>query len=165
MSTPPAIPPSNPAPPPISGAPVPPRHSSNWINRNWLWFVPAVILLAVGFICGLVFLIFTLMRSSDAYAGAVSRAKSNPAVIAALGSPVTDSFFVMGSIQEQNSGGFAHLTIPLQGPKAKATLYVDATRSHSEWSFDTLTVAVAGTGQRIDLLDTNQLSSTNSPPR
>lgn len=113
---------------------------------------------------GFVSLIFLAMKSSDAYAGAVARANSSPAVMAALGSPVNEGFLVAGNIQEQNSSGSAHLSIPLQGPKAKATLYVAATRSQGEWSFDSLIVAVAGTGQRIDLLHTNQLSSTNSPP-
>ncbi len=99
------------------------------------------------------------MKSSDAYSGALARAKNNPAVIAALGSPVKDGLLFAGNISENNSSGQANFVIPISGPKGSATLQVTATRSSSQWHYDDLTVQIANTKQLIDLLNTNQPSS------
>ena len=139
-------------PPPLPGA-----RPAGWMNRNWKWLVPLFCLLVLTGIGGFFAVLVTLMKSSDAYSGAVARASSNPAVIEALGTPIKDGLFFTGNISENNSSGSANLVIPISGPKRTASLYVSATRSLGKWHFDGLVVEVDGTKQRIDILDTNQL--------
>src|SRR6202012_6093230 len=132
--------------PPVPGAP-----PSNWIGLNWKWFVPLVSLL--GFLCLVGFIVggLGLMKSSDAYTGAIARAKASPAVLTALGSPVKDGLLFTGNIAENNSSGSANLAIPISGPKGTAKLYVTASRSSDRWHFDSLIVLVDETKQRINL--------------
>jgi hypothetical protein len=130
------------------------------MSRNWKWFVPLLCLIALACIVGFVAFIMTLMKSSDAYSGAVLRAESSPAVIAALGTPIKEGFFFTGNISETGSSGRANLVIPISGPKGTATLYVSASRSVGNWHFNDLVVQVAKTQERIDILATNQLPAT-----
>ncbi len=130
--------------------------SPDWIKQNWKWFVPLLCLATV--VCIVAFTIFleNLMKSSDAYSGAFARAKSNPSVIAALGTPIKDGFFVSGSISKNNSWGSANLAFPITGPKGSARVYVSASKSSDKWHFDNLVVQVAKTQEQIDILATNQ---------
>ena len=140
--------------------PLPEAGSASWMGRNWKWLVPLFSLLVVMCVGGTFVLITTVMKSSDAYAGAMLRVRSNPTVIAALGTPIKDSFFFEGNISENNSSGSANLKIPISGPKRKANLYVTASRELGKWHFDSLIVRLAGTKQQIDISDTNQLPSS-----
>jgi hypothetical protein len=120
-----------------------------------MWFVPLLILLVVVGIGGFVVLIQVLLKSSDAYTGALARAESSPPVMAALGTPIKDGFFFSGNVSEVNSSGSANLAIPIHGPKGAATVYVAATRSSGAWHFNKMIVQVAATREQIDLSDTN----------
>ena len=82
--------------------------------------------------------IFGIMKSSGARSGAVARANSSSAVIAALGTPISEGLFVTGNISEVNSSGKADLVIPIRGPKGEASIYVTASKSPGEWNFDNL---------------------------
>ena len=135
-----------PTEPPILAAPAP-----NWGQRNWKWFVPVLCLVAVAGMIGFVALVMGLMKSSDAYSGAVARASSAPAVIAALGSPIKEGFWVTGNVRISGTSGKADLAIPVSGPKGAATIYVAATKSLGKWHFDGLVVQVVKTKERIDL--------------
>jgi hypothetical protein len=130
---------------------LPQTRNPDWAERNWKWLVPAAVLVLGLFIFAIVALVESLMKSSDAYVGALDRARASPAVGRALGAPVEAGYFVMGNIRLTNSSGFANLTIPVAGPKDAATLYVEATKAQGEWHFDVLVVRVERTGQRIDL--------------
>src|SRR2546430_8596132 len=65
------------SPPPLPTQP--PRR--NWWQRNWKWFVPTgcftLIALVVLFVLCIVFFAFSILKSSDAYKIAVTRAKSD----------------------------------------------------------------------------------------
>ena len=74
---------------------------------------------------GFVVTVFGIMKASGAYSGAVARANSNPAVIAALGSPITEGVIVNGNISEVNSSGKANLVIPISGPKGEASMPIN----------------------------------------
>jgi hypothetical protein len=129
---------------------------SNWWSRNWKWFVPVVGLTGLALIAGFVFAILSfvygMMKSSDAYQQALSRAKENPAVISALGSPIAEGYFTTGNISVGDKSGNAELAIPISGPKGKGTIYVEARQSAGEWSYSVLAVQVGQTKQRINLL-------------
>jgi hypothetical protein len=91
------------------------------------------------------------MKQSDAYKIALARAQANPAVIEAIGSPISQTGIVSGNSNVSGAVGEANLSIPLSGPKGKATLYVEAKKSADTWFFQTMVVKIEKTGERIDL--------------
>ena len=134
--------------------PLPPRKS--WWGRNWKWAVPVgcltPILVCGGFVGIILGVVFGAIRASDVYKEAVTRAKSDPAVVAALGNPVDTGLLVSGNINLNNSSGDADLSIPIYGQKGKGTIYAVATKSEGKWHYSTLAVRVDGGDERIDLM-------------
>ena len=122
--------------------------NTGWWARNWKWAVPMGCLGSLtffaAFVAAIVFLVFGLMKSSDAYQEALAKAEASPAVQAALGQPIKEGLFTTGSINVNGSFGQAHLAIPISGPKGKGTIFVEAEKS---------AVEIKGAGQRIDLLE------------
>ena len=139
-----------PSHPPSAAAP-----RSGWWSRNWKWFVPTgcltVFLLFVAFIALIVLVVFGALKSTDVYKTALARAQADPAVIKALGTPIDDGLFLSGSTKVEGGSGTADLAIPISGPKGKGKIFVVATKSAGRWTYKTLAVEIAQTGQRIDL--------------
>ena len=137
-------------------SPVRQTPKSNWWKRNWKWFVPlgcfSIALLFVVFIGSVVVIVFSAVKSTDVYKDALARAKSHPAVIEALGSPVTEGFLVSGTTSVNGASGEANLAIPVSGLKGKGTIYVAAKKSLGRWEYSGLVLEIANTHQRIDLL-------------
>ncbi len=109
-------------------------------------------MLFVVFVGSIALIVFSAMRSSDVYKDALARAKTHPAVIEALGSPVTEGFLVSGNTNVNGASGEANLSIPVSGPKGKGTIYVAATKSLGQWNYSGLALEIEPTHQRIDLL-------------
>jgi len=133
------------------------RQGTTWWGRNWKWFVPvgslgALVLLA-GFIASIMFFVFGVMKSSDAYKDAVAKARTHPSVQESIGTPIEEGMFVTGNINVSGPSGNASLSIPLSGPKGEATLFVEAEKSAGQWTCSTLVVEIKATQQRIDLLE------------
>jgi hypothetical protein len=130
----------------------------NWWKRNWKWFVPlgcfTVALLFLTFVGSILVIVFSAMKSTDVYKEALARAKKDPAVIEALGSPITEGVLVSGSSSVNGASGESNLAIPISGPKGKGTIYVSATKSLGRWNYSGLVVEISGTHKRIDLLQT-----------
>lgn len=137
----------------------------SWWSRNWKWFVPVgcltTLLLFATAIVVIASLVFGVMKSSDAYALALARAKAHPAVIESLGSPINEGFFTGGNINVNGPSGDAELSIPISGPKGSATIFVEARKSAGQWSFSKLLVEVEGSNERIDLLAEPDAASGN----
>ncbi|HEY0369176.1 MAG TPA: cytochrome c oxidase assembly factor 1 family protein [Chthoniobacterales bacterium] len=144
----------DPLPPQSTPSPVTPRRS--WWSRNWKWFVPTgcltIVLAGVVFVCAIVFLVFGIIKSSDVYKTSLARAKNDPAVIEALGTPVKEGMFVSGNTHVEGPAGDANISIPISGPKGKGTVYAVATKSAGRWTYTTLEVEVHGRPDRIDLV-------------
>ena len=137
--------------------PIPVQPKGNWWTRNWKWFVPTgcatIIALFVIFILSIVLVVFGALKSTDVYKDAVAKAKTNQAVIEALGSPIRDGMFVSGSSNVNGATGESNLSIPISGPKGKGTIYLSAKKSLGRWNYDDLVVEIKNTGERIDLLE------------
>jgi Cytochrome oxidase complex assembly protein 1 len=150
--------------PPISPA-SPPRKS--WWGRNWKWLVPTgclgLALLVAGFVALLVMVIFGAMKSSDVYKDALAKARANPAVIDALGSPIKEGMFLSGNTNVNGASGEANLAIPISGPKGKGTIYVAASKSAGQWTYATLVAEIEKTHERIDLIGTRGPQKMPSP--
>jgi hypothetical protein len=144
----------DPSPPPISA--LPPR--PGWWERNWKWFVPTgclgMLCLAAAFVFFIIAIVFGALKSSDAYKMALARAKADPRVVNALGSPIKDGLFISGKTNVSGTSGQADLTIPISGPNGNGTLYFVASKFAGEWTFSKIMVTVEKTGEKIDLLST-----------
>ena len=128
----------------------------NWWTRNWKWFVPVgclgTIVLLVAFVGSIALVVFSAMKSTDVYKDALARVEAHPSVIEALGSPIKEGFLVSGNTNVNGASGEANLSIPISGPKGKATIYVAAIKSLGEWNYSGLVVEIEKTHERIDLL-------------
>src|SRR5207245_5004925 len=97
-----------------------------WFGRNWKWVVPLGCLLPALFVggCGLLVFLFAtgIIKQSDAYKIAMARAQANPALIEAIGSPISQTGIVSGNSKVTAPTDQANLSIPLSGPKGEATL-------------------------------------------
>jgi hypothetical protein len=129
----------------------------NWFHRNWIWVVSVASALGLAVFGGFVFAVFLfvmrMMHSFGAYQEAMTRARQDPALIAAIGTPIEEGLWVSGKISENNQTGRADLTIPLSGPQGRATLHLRASKSGGAWKFSDLRAKVDATNQRIDLLN------------
>jgi hypothetical protein len=137
------------------------RDEKSWLGRNWP-FVLALgclvtclcgVLVPVGCVMGLGSVAFTALGESDVVDEALERAAADPRVGEALGLPLERGWFVRGSLEYRNGGGEADLTVPLEGPRSEATLFLEAVRREGEWVFERLAVELEATGERIDLLE------------
>jgi hypothetical protein len=134
-----------------------PPERPHWLGRNWKWLVPTgclgLLLLAAGIVVVIVSIVFGALKSSDAYKTALAKAKADPMVVNALGSPIKDGLFISGTTNVSGSSGHADLTIPISGPKGKGTIYFVASKFAGEWTFSKLVVEVGKTGEKIDLTE------------
>jgi len=147
-------------PPPVSPAP-----NANLWKRNWKWFVPlgcfGIAVLFVVFVGSVMLIVFSAVKSTDVYKDALAKAKTHPAVLEALGSPITEGFLVSGNTNVNGASGEANLSIPIAGPKGKGTIYVAAKKSLGLWNYSGLVFEIAKTRHRIDLLQNS--TPANSP--
>lgn len=150
--------PPPPPPPPDLRPPLssPPRR--DWWTRNWKWFIPTgcLVLVALGFafVATIAFTVLTAVKSSDAYQIALRRAKADPRVMEAIGTPIHEGWFVAGSTEVSGGSGKSDLSIPIRGPKGQATIYAVATKFAGDWQYSKLMVKIENTHETIDLAET-----------
>ncbi len=139
-------------------APVPPQ--PGWFSRHWKALVfggiAFIVLVAALFVCGIMLLVFGMMKSSEPYQRAVAAAQASPELQKALGTPIETGWWVSGSINTSGPSGNADLAIPLKGPNGKATVYVVARKSAGEWSYSRIEAQVEATHARTNLLPAGQ---------
>jgi hypothetical protein len=109
------------------------------------------LVLGGAFAAFLVLVIFGALKQTDIYQNAVARAKADPRVTAALGTPINEGWWLSGNTEVSGGSGEANLSIPISGPKGKGTIYAVATKSAGEWTFSKLTVKIDSSGETIDL--------------
>jgi Cytochrome oxidase complex assembly protein 1 len=116
-----------------------PNHPAapNWFARSWTWAVPFGLL-----VLGLVFAVFvgsiflllgTSFRHSEFYTGALARARAKPQVSEKIRQPLQEGWLASGSVNTSGPSGDADLSIPINGPKGKGTLYLGAEKSAGLW--------------------------------
>lgn len=111
-----------------------------------------IALLFLAFVSAIILIVFSAMKSTEVYKEALARAKADPAVIEALGSPIKDGFLMSGNTNVNGASGESNLAIPISGPKGKATIFVSANKSLGQWIYSGLVVEVGKTHERINLL-------------
>jgi hypothetical protein len=145
-------------PPPVPSTPSEPLRKG-WWSRNWKWLVPTgcltLLVFAALFVVCIVFFVFSVIKSSDAYKTALERAKNDQRVIASVGTPIHDGLVPSGKTNVNGPSGEANIAIPISGPKGKATIYAVGTKSAGKWEFSKLAVQIDG-GEMIDLNESRQ---------
>lgn len=116
------------------------------------WIQPPLLstrarLLAGAVIASLLLILFAIplssqiiqdMKRSDAYKLTMRTAEVSPCVLSALGSPLQPGWMLSGNITESATHGSADLSIPVNGPKGKGTLEVQATKFDGRWKIESL---------------------------
>jgi len=146
---------------PPGGTPIAPR--KGWFARNWKWFVPALLVVLVGFPIAILGSVFAAIRSSDAAKESLLRAQSNPLLVQKLGAPIEEGWMVAGNINVSGPSGDADIAVPISGPKAKGKIYVTAHKSAGVWRYSAMTAAVEGSDQTINLLSETTPRADVSP--
>ena len=134
-----------------------------WFKRNWLWFIPLIILLPVFCCCGgggaLMWFGISEIQNIPPYQDSLTAAQSNADVQLALGSPIETGGF-MGfptdgsnlDIQYNTNGTTFIGHIPITGPNGNAKIYVEANSTDSvNWIYTSQEVQL-NDGTIIDLL-------------
>ena len=110
----------------------------------------ALVVLLGAFVATMFFTISGVLKDTEAYKSAVQTMEANARVMELLGPPVQTGF-PSGNVRVSGPSGEAQLAIPVEGRKAKGTLYIEATRSMGVWKTERLVLELEG-GQRIDLV-------------
>lgn len=131
-----------------------PAQQPGWFSRNWKWLLAVgclVPMLCCGvFGVGTYFTVTKVIQGTPVFAEALEKANTNPDVTAALGQPVTPGMMLSGSVNQSGNTGTADFSIPIEGPKGKGTLKVEASMKGGDWTFQRLEAEVGG--KTIDLL-------------
>lgn len=150
-----------------------------WWERHWRWAVPVICVAGMAMFAGAIFalmsVVFGMMRDSEPYRLAMREARGNAEVVRTLGQPIEEGWMVSGSINTAGTRGQAELAIPIEGPKAGGTLYVEAHARNGVWTYDVLLVKVSGRDAVIDLwpelppaqrgeADTDAADADSAPP-
>ncbi|MDB5943234.1 MAG: hypothetical protein JWQ13_2800 [Ramlibacter sp.] len=134
-----------------------------WRNKTWdsvehfkqvqrKWTIASLAVM-VGFVVliGVSVLVATqAMKGSDAYKEAAARLAADPQVAEALGTPVSTGT-PSGSVSSSGGAGKADLSFEAKGPKARGTVYVDATEKAGQWKYNKVELEVEGRAERIVL--------------
>jgi hypothetical protein len=141
---------------PQSAVPAPVLSASptqrGWLARNWKWLLATFLLGGLVLMFGFFALIMGAIRSSDVAKASVAMAQSNRRVVQQLGAPIEEGWLLSGSVNVSDASGDADLSVPISGPKGKATVYVTAHKSAGRWNYSVMQVAIDGSDEKIDLL-------------
>lgn len=92
-----------------------------------------------------------IIKKTDIYLDAVAKTQKSAEVQAVLGIPIKPGWMLQGSASYNNGSGNAAFTVPLSGPKGKATLVVNANKvAGGPWQYSVFEVQLAS-GGKIDL--------------
>src|SRR5258708_39056225 len=99
----------SPAPTPTAPAPAKSSGCLKW----GLIGCGAVVVLLVAFAAVIVLVVFGAIKRSDVYQEALRRVQNDPAVTAALGTPIEAGLYVTGNVSLNGTGGHANFDFPI----------------------------------------------------
>lgn len=120
------------------------------------WKIPRAIARSVfGFVvvAGILFAgIRVMLVDTPAHTEALARARANPLIQAALGTPITEDRWVTGSVNYRNGEGTTTVKSTLRGPRGHGTLLERATKDATGWHQEVLKFRADGDTTIIDLI-------------
>ena len=136
-----------------------PPEQKGWFGRNWKWFIPTgcltVVVMACAVVAAVIYFALGSIKSSYVYREAMTRIRSNPAIVRELGEPIEAGWQINGTINVNGDSGKADVKIPVSGPKKSGAVYATAIKKQGKWDFSALEVEIEGEPQRINLLTTS----------
>ena len=99
------------------------------------------------------------MKGSAPYQDAMVLVQDNETLQDELGTPITASFFVTGNIQTSGLSGEADLAWTVSGPEGSAIVYAEADKTAGQWVFESVIARMDSSGDIVDLLDTEELTT------
>lgn len=146
-----------------------PPQEKGWFKRNWMWFVPLIILGPLFCCCGAPVLLtqyaFGKAFDTPAYKDTVAVAEKNAEVEKELGKPIKAPEGFMDMIEMLQTGGkfdlgFANgeqtfdAEIPIAGPNGTGKLIITATSTDDgqTWVYTKRHVKIDGSDKIIDLM-------------
>jgi len=133
----------------------------SWFARNWGWAVPVggcltIIILFFIFLGSVIFGVSEIITESIPYKDAIEKVNKDDYVAEILGKPIETYGIPSGNWSYNNGAGSADFSVPIKGPKGKATLYLEGTKQNEVWSYTELYVIISETDEQIDLLGYEQ---------
>lgn len=157
--------------------PQPDQPKKGWFGRNWLWFVPVVILLPILCCCGgggaLVWFGIQTITDLPPYKDSVAAVQQDADIQAELGSPISaPGVFEMlssGGDMNANSVGSSidfDATVPISGPNGSGTLRIEAESNDggATWTYQVREFEIDATGEVIDLMPAGSTSPADNTP-
>lgn len=144
----------------------PPRRG--WFGRNWLWFVPTVLILPIllcgGCFGGLFYIGVQAIKGHPMYVQAVERVQNSDAVQEKLGEPIEVSTVLPdGEFKMDGSSSVAKFLFSVKGPKGSANVIAEGQMVDGAWHFDKFTVTPDADGAVIDLADEPVVLENDAP--
>jgi hypothetical protein len=115
-----------------------------WWKKTSVRVVGAFIIVAVLFATLLTFAVEKMFRSSDVYKITLQKALQSPCLANRLGTPITSSGMISGSMTTSVNDGSANLSIPVRGPKGRGNLNVIADKGDGSWILHSLILTQRG---------------------
>ena len=132
----------------------------SWFGKNWPWVIPvggclAVILLFVFGVGAAIFGGMKMLKSSEPYEYAIEKASTNQELITIIGEPIETDGIMQGSMNYSNGDASVDITIPLKGPKGKASVSIKGDKREDVWIYEAFYITIKDTQEQINLLDKN----------
>lgn len=106
-------------------------------EKSYSGFLRVAVAVCLLFLLNSVFKQYTnRLRACPAFAASMAIVSKAHAATAALGEPIWVGSFIRGVVHQTAESGYALLSIPVHGPKAKGTLYVVANRFQYRWDLE-----------------------------
>jgi hypothetical protein len=129
------------------GAPPPPPAKSSGCWKALAIGCGIIIVLGAAAVLCLVIFVFSVIKRSDVYREAYTRASNDPRVVAALGTPIEKGWWVIGKVNIDNNSGEANIDFPISGPKGSARVHAAASHENDTWSYSSLVVRPSAGGE------------------
>jgi hypothetical protein len=120
------------------------------VQRNWAIGGVVAIIALIVFGVGVWFSVTAVLKHSEAYQMAVAQLQANSEAINALGTPITTGV-PTGKFETSGPTGTADLQFSVEGPKAKGTVYLHATKDLGAWKINRIELQIEGRPGRINL--------------
>jgi hypothetical protein len=137
------------------------RQQRGWLKRNWLWFVPLLLLVLIVVGGGIAYwAMFTRIYSMDVCRSAMQQIEKDEGLRRELGEPIaTDQWPPPAPRLEE---GEKDVRWPIVGPKGRAKAHVSARLMLGKWEIVQLEVVLAD-GKRVSVASAGE-GVADAPP-
>jgi hypothetical protein len=120
------------------------------VQRSWTRWSLILWAAAAGLGFGSFLIATAALKGSDAFKLAIARLDASDEVAGVVGRPISAGT-PRGNVSVTGATGHAELSFPVEGPKGKGTLFVNALKNTDQWQLLDVTFEEAGTGRRLRL--------------